>query len=115
MSSNGRIEGTIESLEDEGLFTTDLGRIDVKVRKGIAPITATTSNGTIEVTLPADFSGKLDAKTSNGQIKSEFTTLAGVTKTGPKNSLVGQIGDSGETTIKLRDIDWEDSDKKMAT
>ena len=102
VSSNGRIEGTIESLEDEGLFTTDLGRIDVKVRKGIAPITATTSNGTIEVTLPADFSGKLDAKTSNGQIKSEFTTLAGVTKTGPKNSLVGQIGDSGETTIKLR-------------
>ena len=102
VSSNGRIEGTIESLEDEGLFTTDIGRIDVKVRKGIAPITATTSNGTIEVTLPADFSGKLDAKTSNGQIKSEFTTLAGVTKRGLKNSLVGQIGDSGETTIQLR-------------
>ena len=102
MSSNGRIEGTIESLEDEGLFTTDIGRIDVKVRKGIAPITATTSNGPIEVTLPADFSGKLDAKTSNGQIKSEFTTLAGVTKSGLKNSLVGQIGDRGETTIQLR-------------
>jgi hypothetical protein len=102
VSSNGRIEGTIESLEDEGLFTTDIGRIDVKVRKGIAPITATTSNGTLALTLPADFSGKLDAKTSNGQIKSEFTTLAGVTKRGLKNSLVGQIGDSGETTIQLR-------------
>ena len=102
VSSNGRIEGTIESLEDEGLFTTDIGRIDVKVRKGIAPITATTSNGTIEVTLPADFSGKLDAKTSNGQIKFEFSTLAGVTKSGLKNSLVGQIGDGGEATIKLR-------------
>jgi len=102
VSSNGRIEGTIESLEDEGLFTTDIGRIDVKIRKGIAPITATTSNGAIELTLPADFSGKLDAKTSNGQIKSEFTTLAGVTKTGLKNSLVGQIGDGGKATIKLQ-------------
>ena len=102
VSSNGRIEGTIESLEDEGLFTTDIGRIDVKVRKGIAPITATTSNGPIEVTLPADFSGKLDAKTSNGQIKFEFTTLAGVTKSGLKNSLVGQIGDGGKATIKLQ-------------
>ena len=102
VSSNGRIEGTIESLEDEGLFTTDIGRIDMKVRKGIAPITATTSNGAIEVTLPADFSGGLDARASNGQIKSEFITLAGVTKTGLKNSLVGQIGDGGEATIKLR-------------
>ena len=102
VSSNGRIEGIIESLEDEGLFSTDIGRIDVKIRKGIAPITATTSNGAIEVTLPADFSGKLDAKTSNGQIKSEFTTLAGVTKRGLKNTLVGKIGDGGEATIELR-------------
>ena len=102
VSSNGRIEGIIESLEDEGLFSTDIGRIDVKIRKGIAPITATTSNGAIEVTLPADFSGKLDAKTSNGQIKSEFTTLAGVTKRGFKNTLVGKIGDGGEATIKLQ-------------
>ena len=102
VSSNGRIEGIIESLEDEGLFSTDIGRIDVKIRKGIAPITATTSNGAIEVTLPADFSGKLDAKTSNGQIKSEFTTLAGVTKRGLKNTLVGKIGDGGEATIKLQ-------------
>ena len=101
-TSNGRIEGTVESLEDEGLFTTDIGRIDVKVRKGIVPITATTSNGTIEVTLPADFSGKLDAKTSNGQIRSEFTTLAGVTKRGLKNTLVSKIGDGGEAMIKLQ-------------
>ena len=101
-TSNGRIEATVESLEDEGLFSTNIGRIDVKIRKGIAPITATSSNGTIEVTLPADFSGKLDAKTSNGQIRSEFTTLAGVTKRGLKNTLVGKIGDGGEATIKLQ-------------
>ena len=102
VSSNGRIEGIIESLEDEGLFSTNIGRIDVKIRKGIAPITATSSNGAIEVTLPADFSGALDARTSNGQIRSEFTTLAGVTKRGLKNTLVSKIGDGGEAMIKLQ-------------
>ena len=102
-TSNGRIEATVESLEDDGFFSTGIGVIDVKIRKGIAPVTATTSNGTLALTLPADFSGSLDAKAGNGQINSEFTTLVSMTKTrGLENSLVGQIGDGGEATIELR-------------
>ena len=102
-TSNGRIEATVESLEDDGFFSTGIGVIDVKIREGIAPVTATTSNGTLALTLPADFSGSLDAKAGNGQINSEFTTLVSMTKTrGLENSLVGQIGDGGEATIELR-------------
>ena len=91
----------MEGLEHEGVFSTSNGGIDVTIRSGVAPVTATTSNGPLEVTLPADFSGQLDAETSNGQVSSEFPILSGTSEKS-KNRLVGQIGAGGAAMVKLR-------------
>ena len=100
-TSNGRIAASVGQLE-EGIFTTTNGSIDVKIREGHAPVTAKTTNGTIRLTLPADFSGQLDARTSHGRVHSELP-VSGV-EGARKNRLVGQIGEGGETTIELRTL-----------
>jgi DUF4097 and DUF4098 domain-containing protein YvlB len=64
-------------------------------------VTAKTSNGAIHVTLPAGFSGQLDAKTTNGRVHSELPVS--VTQRS-KRHLVGQIGEGGEATVKLRTL-----------
>jgi len=80
-TSNGRIAASVGQLE-EGIFTT--------------------TNGAIRMTLPADFSGQLDARTSHGRVHSELP-VSGV-EGARKNHLVGQIGEGGETTIELRTL-----------
>lgn len=97
-TSNGRIEASVDQLK-EGVFSTSNGAINVAVRESNAPVTATTSNGSICLTLPADFSGQLDAKTGLGHVHSELP-ISGAN--GSRTRLVGQIGEGGETTIKLR-------------
>jgi DUF4097 and DUF4098 domain-containing protein YvlB len=99
-TSNGKIGASLGLLE-EATFLTSNGSIDVKVREGNAPVTAKTSNGSIHLTLPADFAGQLDAKTTNGRVHSELPVS--VTE-GERNRLVGQIGEGGETTVKLRTL-----------
>ncbi len=98
-TTNGNIETSVGQLADKAEFSTTNGSIDVKIADGIAPVTAETKNGTIRLTLPAHFAGQLSAKTRNGRVKSDFPT--------PDNKkiynrLEGQIGDGGETTVKLR-------------
>lgn len=97
-TSNGKIEAAVSLLQKEGIFSTSNGAIDVKIRKGVAPISATTSNGSIDMTLPADFSGQLNAETVNGSVSSDFPIRA--TKSS-KNRLVGQINQGGEANVKL--------------
>ncbi len=97
-TSNGKIKASLGQLE-EGIFKTTNGAIKIAIREGNPPVTAKTTNGAIRLTLPADFSGQLDAKTSVGRVHSELP-VSGVESR--RNSLVGQIGEGGETTIKLR-------------
>ena len=99
-TSNGKITASLGLLEG-GAFSTSNGAIRVNVREGNAPLAAKTSNGAIDVTLPADFSGQLDAKTTNGRVHSELL-LSGVESS--RTRLMGQIGEGGETTIKLRTL-----------
>jgi DUF4097 and DUF4098 domain-containing protein YvlB len=99
-TSNGKIDASLGQLE-EGVFATSNGAIHIEVREGNAPVTAKTSNGAIHVTLPADFSGQLDARTTNGRVHSELPVS--VTE-GGKTRLVGQMGEGGETTVKLRTL-----------
>jgi DUF4097 and DUF4098 domain-containing protein YvlB len=103
---NGSIEAVVASLEQEGVFSTSNGSIGLRINAGVAPcgsapITATTSNGSIELALPAGFSGQLDARTSNGRVRSELANLAAE---GSRTHLTGQIGAGGEATVKLHTI-----------
>jgi len=71
-TSNGRIrtEGLTGSLD----ATTSNGGIHGEVARGIRDVRAQTSNGSIELTLPADFSAELHAHTSNGGITLHLPT-----------------------------------------
>lgn len=99
-TSNGKIKASVSQLED-GVFLTSNGLIEVKIREGDAPVTAKTSNGAIHLALPADFAGQLDARSTNGRVHSELPISA---TDGARNRLVGQIGEGGETVIKLRTL-----------
>jgi hypothetical protein len=99
-TTNGKIKASVDRLEDEGVFSSTNGSIDVQILKGIVPITVTTSNASIDLTLPSDFSGQLHARTQHGRVSSEFPISMTVTEI-QKTRLVGQIGSGGETTVNL--------------
>ncbi len=58
-----------------------------------------TTNGSIDLKLPKNFSGQLDAKTSKGQVRSDFPVP--FTDKSEKQ-LAGKIGDGGSAKVKLR-------------
>ena len=58
-----------------------------------------TTNGSIDLKLPENFSGQLDAKTSKGQVRSDFPVP--FTDKSEKQ-LAGTIGDGGSAKVKLR-------------
>jgi hypothetical protein len=99
-TSNGRVRAAIRHFEG-GVFSTSNGSITVEIREGSAPVAATTANGAIRLTLPADFSGRLDAKTALGRVYSELPLAV---SEGSRNRLVGQIGAGGEAVVKLRTL-----------
>ena len=100
-TTNGEIKTEVGLLINDAKFSTINRSITVKVHEGVAPVTATTTNGTIDLTLPADFAGHLDAKTSNGRVHSDFP-IPVVGKI--KNRLEGKIGEGGEALVKLRSL-----------
>ena len=55
-TSNGNIRASVIQLRDVAQFETTNGMVAVVVHSGIAPISAVTTNGSIDVTLPANFS-----------------------------------------------------------
>ena len=58
-----------------------------------------TTNGSIDLKLPRNFSGQIDAKTSKGRVRSEFPVP--FTDKSEKQ-LAGKIGDGGSAKVKLR-------------
>ena len=58
-----------------------------------------TTNGSIDLKLPENFSGQIDAKTSKGRVRSDFPVP--VTDKSEKQ-LAGKIGDGGSAKVKLR-------------
>lgn len=58
-----------------------------------------TANGAIDLKLPGDFSGQIDAKTGKGRVHSDFP-LSFTDKS--EKQLAGKIGDGGSAKIKLR-------------
>ena len=98
-TTNGSIRAEIRQLSNEAEFSTTNGPIDVSARCGVAPVTALTTNGSINLTLPADFAGQLDAEARRGRVHSDFP-IPVVGKI--RNRLNGEIGEGGEAVVKLR-------------
>ena len=99
VTTHGKIEASVKRLTDEGNFVTTHGSVDVEIREGVAPVSARTTHGSINLKLPGDFSGQLDAKTSNGRVRSDFPIPLTDTS---KKRLSGKIGEGGSAMVKLR-------------
>jgi DUF4097 and DUF4098 domain-containing protein YvlB len=97
---NGTIEALVGELQTEGQFSTTNGSVVVQIERGIAPVAATTVNGSVDVTLPADFSGQLDARTVNGRVRSEFANSQASGKL--QDRIYGPLGSGGSATVMLR-------------
>ena len=101
-TSNGNIRVSVIQLRDVAQFETTNGMVAVVVHSGIAPISAVTTNGSIDVTLPADFSGKLEARTVNGRARSAFDIPRSAGSR--QNRLSGTLGSGGDTLVQLRAV-----------
>lgn len=98
-ATNSPIKAEIGLLTEEAEFSTTNGSIAVKVDYCVGSVTALTTNGPINLTLPADFDGQLDAEARRGRVHSDFPCPV-VGKI--RNQLKGEIGEGGAAVIKLR-------------
>ncbi len=101
-TQNGNISARIDELSQEALFTNTNGNISAQVLAGCAPVTATSTNGNVELRLHGDFSGKVDARTTNGSVGSEVE-LSHV-ELSKRTQLVGQIGQGGDVEVRLHTL-----------
>lgn len=99
VTKNGKIKASVTRLTNEGIFVTSNGSVDVEIREGVAPVSVRTSNGSINLKLPGDFSGQLDAKTITGRVHSDFPVPFTDTS---KKRLSGKIGKGGSANVELR-------------
>ena len=98
---NGSIAINAERLGHAAKLSTTNGSIQMDVSEGLGQVTATTNNGAVKLTLPPDFSGRIDAKTSNGRIRSDFPVAA---ERKSRGRLKGVIGGGGDAVVKLRSM-----------
>jgi hypothetical protein len=97
--TNGNVSAKRMTLTEASNFSSQNGAVRVDVHQGQAPITATTVNGSVHLTLPPDYRGQLDARTQNGQVR---TTFQPQITARTRNRLIGQIGGGGEALLKLQ-------------
>ena len=86
-------------IQSSRLFYVNHASIDVAIRQDVAPVSASTTNGSISLKLPGDFSGYIDAKTRNGQVRSNFPIP--VTDKSKKR-FSGRIGEGMSSNVNLR-------------
>ena len=98
-TQNGYIRAAIPELRHEGLFTNANGPIDIRLGAGAAPLTATSTNGHVDLRLPADFNGQLDARTINGQIQAAANL--GAMRTVKRTLVEGPIGAGGAAQVRV--------------
>ena len=97
-TTNGRIEvtrcaGALDAATTNGSIHAQLLRVTKD-----QPMRFETTNGRIEIEVPADFAAEIDASTTNGAIKSDLPVA---TRRVGDNSLRGTINGGG-TLIRLR-------------
>jgi hypothetical protein len=110
-SKNGKVAAHLDLLVGRGEFETANGKVEVVVRAGQGSIEAKTLNGAVELSLPADFAGRLDASTVHGQVHSEFPIP--VVGKPDKARLEGDIGPGGDHLVRLRTLNGAISLKKF--
>jgi len=96
-TSNGavRVEATRASID----IQTSNGRITFEGSLAEGSHTFDTSNGSIEITLPADAAFRVDARTSNSQVSTDFpVTVEGALD---DNALRGTVGQNPAVSIKV--------------
>ncbi len=98
---NGSIAINADRLVDAAKLSTTNGSIQMNVGEGLGPVTATTNNGAVKLTLPAEFSGRLDAVTGNGRVHADFPVSVGHRS---RNRIEGTVGDGGDAVVKLRSM-----------
>ncbi len=80
-------------------LATSNGRIELIVRKGVAPIDIHTSNGSLTLKLHEYFGGKLDARTSNGSVECKFPILLEEIK---RKHVIGLLNRQDDSKIVVR-------------
>lgn len=97
--TNCSIKAKIGLLINDAEFSTTNGSIGVEVDHCAGSIAALTTNGSINLTLPEDFAGQLDAEARRGRVHSDFP----IPVFGKIKSLLkGEIGEGGEAVVRLR-------------
>ena len=81
------------------MFTNANGPIDIRLGAGAAPLTATSTNGHVDLRLPADFNGQLDARTINGQIQAAADL--GAMRVVKRTRVEGSIGAGGAAQVRV--------------
>lgn len=111
-TTNGEVNVNLDSLVENADVSTTNGGVQLEIQKGCAPIRATSTNGSISVTLPGDFSGQLDASTTNGSVSSEFPIP---NQKPSKKNLKGPIGQGGANEVYLKTTNASITIKKQNT
>jgi DUF4097 and DUF4098 domain-containing protein YvlB len=96
-TSNGRI--SIQTGNGSVTAHTSNGGIEFSGTLADGSHSFTTSNGSINVTLPGDMKFRIDASTSHGKIQSDFATAEGDKKN--KTRLRTSVGDNPAVSVKL--------------
>ena len=101
-TQNGSITADAIRVLHEAVFSNTNGSIDARLAAGCAPVTATSTNGSVAMRLPADFDGRLDARTTNGSVSSDFE-LSDV-ELSKRTQLVGVLGEGGPAQVRLQTL-----------
>ena len=99
-TSNGNIE--VDRVHGSVTAKTTNGGIDVELAAfdGSEDLEYTTTNGSINVSLPKDIKGSFEAKTTNGHIETDFPiTVRGKFS---RKSIRGDLNGGGSTLIRLK-------------
>lgn len=97
---NGSIAADLELTRGAGQFSSTNGQVALQCERCDVPLTVNSVNGSVEVALPAGFSGLLDARIVNGAIHCSVPLTE--TKIHEPNVLIGRMGHGQDTPITLR-------------
>ena len=101
-TQNGNISARVDELRQEALFTNTNGNISSRIAAGCAPVTSTSTNGNVELQLHGAFAAKIDARTTNGEVKS--TLELSRVDLAKRTQLVGQLGDESAVEVRLHTL-----------
>lgn len=108
-TTNGSIALNAQEITGKSTVETTNAKIEMEIASGNAPLRIKTTNGSIYLKLPPSYSGQLDAKTSNGRVKSEIPVTVYELD---RNELKGDLGSGGSNEIYIRSTNGSINIKK---